>query len=44
MAAISQFYSDTHDLIAELDMNPVIVRPASADPSVVIADASIVLA
>jgi hypothetical protein len=43
VAAISQFYSDTHDLIGELDLNPVIVRPAGSGDSVVIADASIVL-
>ena len=43
VAAISQFYWDTHDLISELDMNPVIVRPAGEVPGVVIADASITL-
>lgn len=43
VASISRFYWDMHDLVGELDMNPVIVRPAGAIPSVVIADASITL-
>jgi hypothetical protein len=30
--------------VAELDLNPVIIRPGGQDNSVVIADASIVLA
>lgn len=43
LSAISQFYWETHDLIQELDLNPVIVRPAGLTNSIVIADASIVL-
>jgi hypothetical protein len=43
-AAVSRFYAGVSDLVAELDLNPVIVRPGGQDHSVVIADASIVLA
>lgn len=44
VAAVSRFYAGLSDLVAELDLNPVIVRPGGQDNSVVIADASIVLA
>lgn len=43
VARIAQLYWNTHDLIGELDLNPIIVRPADAMASVVIVDASIVL-
>lgn len=43
----SQLYADNADLVAEMDLNPIIVRPATASrpgrPSVVIADAAIKL-
>ncbi len=44
VASVSQFYAGVSDLVAELDLNPVIVLPGGQDNSVVIADASIVLA
>lgn len=43
LSAISQLFWETHDVIQELDLNPVIVRPADLTDSIVIADASIVL-
>jgi hypothetical protein len=43
VSAISWFFWQNSGLIQEMDLNPVIVRPAGVEASVVIADASIVL-
>ncbi len=44
LSRVSTFFDAVHDLVAEVDLNPVLVRPASSAPGVVIADASLVLA
>ncbi len=44
LVRISRFFCAVHDSVAEIDLNPVLVRPGSSPRSVVIADASLVLA
>lgn len=44
VSRVSEFFYAVHDLVAEIDLNPVLVRPAASVPGVVIADASLVLA
>lgn len=43
LVSISTFFYEHSDNIDELDLNPIMIRPASMIPNVVIADASMVL-
>jgi len=44
LSGVSAFFSAAHHAVAEIDLNPVLVRPGSRDDNVIIADASLVLA